>query len=239
MKYYSLTGRRNHSRPLKRLLDTWDRKGSTSGPTPWNIHYDDNNNKDNNRARIHSNIESKTGHISVHTHTHTHTHTHNKPKPYDLHTGCRAPWTEIGPLKCFYLHSCTEGFPARAINVWAIQDSTHCDRFPKTHYFWNKVTWLLFYLSKARLKLLAPVLMWKCTPVWRNFIEVHAQKYFFYKRSVNGVYNSPAWRESTTPVTSKPPVSMATGFPPTDGNSPIYGINSYFVSMVTGFAWLR
>ena len=75
MKYYSLTGRRNHSRPLKRLLDTWDRKGSTSGPTPWNIHYDDNNNKDNNRARIHSNIESKTGHISVHTHTHTHTHT--------------------------------------------------------------------------------------------------------------------------------------------------------------------
>ena len=27
MKYYSQTGRRNHGRPLKRLLDTWDRTG--------------------------------------------------------------------------------------------------------------------------------------------------------------------------------------------------------------------
>jgi hypothetical protein len=34
MKHYSPTGRRNHGRPLKRLLDTWDRNGSTSGPTP-------------------------------------------------------------------------------------------------------------------------------------------------------------------------------------------------------------
>jgi len=34
MKYYCPTGRRNHGRPLKRLLDTRDRKGSTSGPTP-------------------------------------------------------------------------------------------------------------------------------------------------------------------------------------------------------------
>ena len=37
MKYYCPTGRRNHGRPLKRLLDTWDRNGSTSGPTPWQI----------------------------------------------------------------------------------------------------------------------------------------------------------------------------------------------------------
>ena len=37
MKYYCSTGRRNHGRPLKRLLDTWDRNGSTSGPTPWKI----------------------------------------------------------------------------------------------------------------------------------------------------------------------------------------------------------
>ena len=37
MKHYSPTGRRNHGRPLKRLLDTWDRNGSTNGPTPWNI----------------------------------------------------------------------------------------------------------------------------------------------------------------------------------------------------------
>ena len=41
MKHYSLTGRRNYGRPLKRLLDTWDRNGSTSGPTPWQIYDDD------------------------------------------------------------------------------------------------------------------------------------------------------------------------------------------------------
>jgi len=44
MKHYSPTGRRNHGRPLKRLLDTWDRNGSTSGPTPWQIYDDDNKN---------------------------------------------------------------------------------------------------------------------------------------------------------------------------------------------------
>ena len=41
MKHYSPTGRRNHGRPLKRLLDTWDQNGSTSGPTPWQIYDDD------------------------------------------------------------------------------------------------------------------------------------------------------------------------------------------------------
>ena len=40
MKHYSPTGRRNHSRPLKRLLDTRDRNGSTSGLTPLQT-YDD------------------------------------------------------------------------------------------------------------------------------------------------------------------------------------------------------
>jgi hypothetical protein len=34
MKHYSPTGRRNHGRPLKRLLDTRDRNGSKCGPTP-------------------------------------------------------------------------------------------------------------------------------------------------------------------------------------------------------------
>jgi len=34
MKHYTPTGRRNHGRPLKRLLDTSDRNGSTSDPTP-------------------------------------------------------------------------------------------------------------------------------------------------------------------------------------------------------------
>ena len=41
MKHYSPTSRRNPGRPLKRLLDTWDRNGSTSGPTPWQIYDDD------------------------------------------------------------------------------------------------------------------------------------------------------------------------------------------------------
>ena len=41
MKHYCPTGRRNHGRPLKRLLDTWDRNGSTRGPTPWKIYDDD------------------------------------------------------------------------------------------------------------------------------------------------------------------------------------------------------
>ena len=41
MKHYSPTGRRNHGRPLKRLLDTWDRNGSTSDPTAWQIYDDD------------------------------------------------------------------------------------------------------------------------------------------------------------------------------------------------------
>jgi len=43
MKDYSPNGRRNHDRPLNRLLDTWDRNGSTSGPTAWQIYYDDDN----------------------------------------------------------------------------------------------------------------------------------------------------------------------------------------------------
>jgi len=46
MKHYSRTGRRNHGRPLKRLLDTWDRNGSTSGPTPWHIYDDDDDDDD-------------------------------------------------------------------------------------------------------------------------------------------------------------------------------------------------
>ena len=46
MKRYSPTGRRNHGRPLKRLLDTWDRNGSISGPTPWQIYDDDDDDDD-------------------------------------------------------------------------------------------------------------------------------------------------------------------------------------------------
>ena len=41
MKYFSPAGTMNHGRPLKRLLDTWDRNGSTSCPTPWKIYNDD------------------------------------------------------------------------------------------------------------------------------------------------------------------------------------------------------
>jgi len=49
MKHYSPTGRRNRDRPLKRLLDTWDRNGSTSGLTPWQTYDDDDNNDDERR----------------------------------------------------------------------------------------------------------------------------------------------------------------------------------------------
>ena len=41
MIHYSPNGRRNHGRPLKRLLDTWDQNGSTSGPTPGKIYDGD------------------------------------------------------------------------------------------------------------------------------------------------------------------------------------------------------
>ena len=40
MKHYCPTGRRNYGRPLKRLLDTWERNRSTSGQSSWQI-YDD------------------------------------------------------------------------------------------------------------------------------------------------------------------------------------------------------
>ena len=46
MKHYSPTGKKSHGRPLKRLLDTWDRNGSTSGPTPWQIYDDDDDDDD-------------------------------------------------------------------------------------------------------------------------------------------------------------------------------------------------
>ena len=47
MKQCFTTGRRNHVRPLKRLLDAWDRNGSTSGRTPWKIDDDDDDDDDN------------------------------------------------------------------------------------------------------------------------------------------------------------------------------------------------
>jgi len=53
MKHYSPTGRRNHVRPLKRLLGTWDQNGSTSDPTPWQIWYDDDDDDKNSATRCH------------------------------------------------------------------------------------------------------------------------------------------------------------------------------------------
>jgi hypothetical protein len=41
MKLSSPTGRKNRGRALKRLLDTWDRNGSESDPTLWQIDNDD------------------------------------------------------------------------------------------------------------------------------------------------------------------------------------------------------
>jgi hypothetical protein len=53
MKHYSPPGRRNYGRPLKRLLDTWDRNRSSSGLTPWQI-YDDNSGGDDDDDDIFS-----------------------------------------------------------------------------------------------------------------------------------------------------------------------------------------
>jgi hypothetical protein len=41
MKQYLVTGRRNRGRALKRLLDTWDRNGSTGVSIAWKIDDDD------------------------------------------------------------------------------------------------------------------------------------------------------------------------------------------------------
>jgi hypothetical protein len=49
MKHYSPSGRRNHGRPLKRLLDTWDRNGSISGPNPCQIYNDDYDDDDGDK----------------------------------------------------------------------------------------------------------------------------------------------------------------------------------------------
>jgi len=57
MKHYSPTGRRNRGRPFKRILDTWDRNGSTSGPTPWQI-YDDGDDDDDDDDVLYSNEKS-------------------------------------------------------------------------------------------------------------------------------------------------------------------------------------
>jgi len=108
MKYYSPAGRRNHGRPLKRLLDTWARNWSTSGPTPWQIY---NNNNIyllklgfhpvavvfNTYTRTWSCTMMMMNKIKVdmiaterqitHTHTHTpHTHTHTTHTHTHTHT---------------------------------------------------------------------------------------------------------------------------------------------------------
>jgi hypothetical protein len=66
MKHYSPTGRRNHGRTLKRLLDTWDRNGTTSGPTACQIYEDDDN--EDTIAEVRS----------------LNTHRHENEKPYSL-----------------------------------------------------------------------------------------------------------------------------------------------------------
>jgi hypothetical protein len=70
MKHYSPTGGRNHGRFLKRLLDTWDRHGSTSGPNPLHIDYDDDdNNNHNNNNNNNSPCRFYSKAISEHTST--------------------------------------------------------------------------------------------------------------------------------------------------------------------------
>jgi len=71
MKLYSPPGRRKHGRPSKRLLDTWDRNGSTSGPTPWQIYDDDDDDDDDDEwmilwwgsVRMHQNKRQANGDV--------------------------------------------------------------------------------------------------------------------------------------------------------------------------------
>jgi hypothetical protein len=70
MKHYS--PRRNHGRPLKRLLDAWDRNRSTSGPTPWQIYDDDDDNNNQchqkNLGQLHNTLWERVlcGTFSMH-----------------------------------------------------------------------------------------------------------------------------------------------------------------------------
>ena len=64
MKHCSPTGRRNHGNPLKRVLDTWDRNGSTSDPTPWQI-YDDDDDESNERLESRNHFEISGGFRSL------------------------------------------------------------------------------------------------------------------------------------------------------------------------------
>jgi hypothetical protein len=41
LKNYTPKGRRIQGRPMKRLLDKCNWNRSTSGPTPWQLHHDD------------------------------------------------------------------------------------------------------------------------------------------------------------------------------------------------------
>jgi hypothetical protein len=50
LKNYTPKSRRTQQRPMKRLLDKWDRKGSTSGPISWQLHDDDDDDDDSNLA---------------------------------------------------------------------------------------------------------------------------------------------------------------------------------------------
>jgi len=63
MKHYSPTGRRNHGRPLKWLQDTWDRNGSTSDPTPWQIYVDDDDDDDDDPGTL--NVTGSTGSLKI------------------------------------------------------------------------------------------------------------------------------------------------------------------------------
>ena len=67
MKHYSATGRRNHGRPLKRLLDMWDRNESTSGPTPWQI-YDDDDDYEKQGTSKEARRHTKDATIQMHNH---------------------------------------------------------------------------------------------------------------------------------------------------------------------------
>jgi hypothetical protein len=92
MKHYTPTGRRNHGRLLKRLLDTWDRNGSTSCPTPWQIDDDDDDDGDDDNICKYTRL-NKHKFIS---------HNMNFPSNICLRQQHCLPYTNKGtyPLQC-------------------------------------------------------------------------------------------------------------------------------------------
>jgi hypothetical protein len=123
MKLYSPTGRRNYGRPLKRLLDTWNRNRSTSGPTPWQIHDDDNDGTKTRHGESRCCLRAVAGHEIWHWAAQFKTFTERNCRAYDPCTG--EVWTE-------------GGFTLALFQGWGMWSEELLEQVPLNFSFWNK-----------------------------------------------------------------------------------------------------